>query len=110
MAGVGVSSQVSPPLGAMSATTGGVGIDPYVTTSSGRREGSEWVVTLEALASGTPALGTPVGATPELLKPLAPQLVLAGGPAHSHPGRAFGVHGDGSGETIDPAAVVGLTV
>ncbi len=36
------------------------------------------MVTLEALASGTPAIGTPVGATPELLRPLAPQLVFAG--------------------------------
>ncbi len=36
------------------------------------------MVTLEALASGTPALGTPVGATPEILKPLAPQLVFGG--------------------------------
>jgi len=36
------------------------------------------MVTLEALASGTPALGTPVGATPELLRPLAPQLVFSG--------------------------------
>ena len=36
------------------------------------------MVTLEALACGTPALGTPIGATPELLKPLAPQLVLRG--------------------------------
>jgi len=36
------------------------------------------MVTLEALASGTPAIGTPVGATPELLKPLAPQLVFGG--------------------------------
>lgn len=36
------------------------------------------MVTLEALACGTPALGTPTGATPELLSPLAPQLVLAG--------------------------------
>ncbi len=36
------------------------------------------MVTLEALACGTPALGTPIGATPELLKPLVPQLVLRG--------------------------------
>jgi glycosyltransferase involved in cell wall biosynthesis len=36
------------------------------------------MVTLEALACGTPALGTPIGATPEILKPLAPQLVLSG--------------------------------
>lgn len=36
------------------------------------------MVTLEALACGTPALGTPIGATPEILRPLAPQLVLGG--------------------------------
>lgn len=36
------------------------------------------MVTLEALACGTPAVGTPIGATPEILAPLAPQLVLAG--------------------------------
>ena len=33
------------------------------------------VVTAEALASGTPVVGTPVGATPELLLPLDPRLV-----------------------------------
>lgn len=36
------------------------------------------LVTLEALACGTPAIGTPIGATPEILRPLASQLVLAG--------------------------------
>lgn len=33
------------------------------------------LVTAEALASGTPVVGTPVGATPELLSPLEPALV-----------------------------------
>jgi glycosyltransferase involved in cell wall biosynthesis len=36
------------------------------------------MVTLEALACGTPAVGTPIGATPEILRPLASQLVLEG--------------------------------
>jgi glycosyltransferase involved in cell wall biosynthesis len=36
------------------------------------------MVTLEALASGTPGGGTPVGATPELLKPLDPRLIAGG--------------------------------
>jgi glycosyltransferase involved in cell wall biosynthesis len=34
--------------------------------------------TLEALAAGTPVVGTPVGATPELLRPLDPMLVAPG--------------------------------
>ncbi|OGL10648.1 MAG: hypothetical protein A3I17_09700 [Candidatus Rokubacteria bacterium RIFCSPLOWO2_02_FULL_72_37] len=34
------------------------------------------LVTVEALASGTPVLGTPVGATPEILRPLTPSLLL----------------------------------
>jgi glycosyltransferase involved in cell wall biosynthesis len=33
------------------------------------------MATLEALASGTPVVGTPVGATPELLRPLDPRFV-----------------------------------
>ena len=36
------------------------------------------MVTLEALSCGTPAVGTPIGATPEILARLAPQLLLAG--------------------------------
>jgi glycosyltransferase involved in cell wall biosynthesis len=39
------------------------------------------LVTAEALASGTPVVGTPVGATPELLAPLEPRLVAAGSEA-----------------------------
>jgi glycosyltransferase involved in cell wall biosynthesis len=36
------------------------------------------MVTVEALASGTPVVGTPAGATSELLEPLDPRLVAGG--------------------------------
>jgi glycosyltransferase involved in cell wall biosynthesis len=36
------------------------------------------MVTVEALASGTPVVGTPAGATSELLEPLDPRLVADG--------------------------------
>ncbi|HSP72519.1 MAG TPA: glycosyltransferase family 4 protein, partial [Gaiellaceae bacterium] len=39
------------------------------------------MVTAEALACGTPVVGTPVGATPELLAPLDPRLVAGGADA-----------------------------
>jgi glycosyltransferase involved in cell wall biosynthesis len=35
------------------------------------------MATAEALAAGTPVVGTPVGATPELLRPIDPDLVAA---------------------------------
>jgi glycosyltransferase involved in cell wall biosynthesis len=41
------------------------------------------MATVEALASGTPVVGTPAGATPELLEPLDPRLVAAGSDADS---------------------------
>lgn len=36
------------------------------------------LVTVDALACGTPVVGTPVGATPEILKPLDPRLLTSG--------------------------------
>ena len=41
------------------------------------------MVTAEALACGTPVVGTPVGANPELLNPLDPRLVSRGNDAVS---------------------------
>lgn len=39
------------------------------------------IATAEALACGVPVIGTPVGATPELLRPLDPRLVATGSDA-----------------------------
>jgi glycosyltransferase involved in cell wall biosynthesis len=36
------------------------------------------ISTIEALACGTPVLGTPVGGTPEILAPIDPRLLAAG--------------------------------
>jgi glycosyltransferase involved in cell wall biosynthesis len=47
------------------------------------------MVTLEALASGTPVVGTAMGATPELLEPLDPRLVARGSDPES---LAAGIH------------------
>ena len=41
------------------------------------------LVTVEALASGSPVVGTPAGATPEVLEPLDPRLVAADSDADS---------------------------
>jgi glycosyltransferase involved in cell wall biosynthesis len=41
------------------------------------------MATAEALAAGTPVVGTPVGATPELLRPIDPDLVAAAADARS---------------------------
>jgi glycosyltransferase involved in cell wall biosynthesis len=54
--------------------------------------------TLEALASGTPVLATPVGANPEVLSPLAPGLVMHGIDAKSI-GLAISQWLEQSGET-----------
>ena len=40
------------------------------------------LVTVEALVSGCPVVGTPVGATPEILEPLDPALLAAGPAPH----------------------------
>jgi glycosyltransferase involved in cell wall biosynthesis/SAM-dependent methyltransferase len=63
------------------------------------------LVTVEALACGTPVVGTPVGATPELLGPLGAGLLLAGvGPAPLSEGILARLRADAA----DPAAAAAL--
>lgn len=63
------------------------------------------LVTVEALACGTPVVGTPVGATPELLGPLGGGLLLAGvGPAPLAEGILRRLRADAA----DPAAAAAL--
>lgn len=63
------------------------------------------LVTVEALACGTPVVGTPVGATPELLGPLGGGLLVAGvGPASV----ADGILGRLRADAADPAGAAAL--
>lgn len=63
------------------------------------------LVTVEALACGTPVLGTPVGATPELLAPLEPSLLFRDA---SVAGIADGIDGFLRGFVADPARAAAL--
>ena len=63
------------------------------------------LVTAEALASGTPVLGTPVGATPELLRPLSPRLVFTDAGAEA---MARGIRDFLEADARDPGAAAAL--
>jgi len=63
------------------------------------------LITVEALAAGTPVLGTPVGATPEILLPLEPSLVFREATAEA---MAEGLRGFLDATGRDPEAGVRL--
>ncbi|MBI4735069.1 MAG: glycosyltransferase [candidate division NC10 bacterium] len=63
------------------------------------------LITVEALAAGTPVLGTPVGATPEILLPLKPSLVFREATAEA---MAEGLRGFLDATGRDPEASVRL--
>ncbi len=60
------------------------------------------LVTIESLSAGTPVVVTPVGSLPEIVLPLAPQLVLSGTSAEAI---AHGISGFLTGEVPMPGEV-----